>query len=456
MTDATDTVLTRITTIRSSMNIYIRAHSRPSFWGWGITVFLSTCHAIRAIAETILITGAIIHVGDGQELKDKQLLVRDGRIEAIESVVRVRSDRVVRLEGQHLYPGLIAMANPLGLVEIESVRATLDFAEVGEYKPDVRAWIAVNPDSELIPVARANGIGYSEVAPQGGVVAGTSGLIAMDGWTTEEMVVKAPLALHLYWPSHELSPLAKGDVANPGTWKSPEEQALVRSRRIRQIDEFFSQARAVFEGGSSGILDPSFESMFPVFKGELPVAVHADETRQIRAALAWARSQKLKMILYGGRDAWRMASEIAEAKVAVVFEHVHTLPARDTDSYDVHFRAPSVLAAAGVKVAIGLGGGFEASSARNLPYVAAQAVAYGLDPKIALKAITLHPAEILGLEGQVGTIEKGKQATFFSCDGDILDIRSNPKRLWIQGREVSPGTRHTRLYEKYKNRPKAR
>lgn len=412
--------------------------------------------SVSPTADTTLITGATLHLGDGQVLAGHQIFVKDGKIEAIGADLKVQAGQVIRLDGQHLYPGFIALGSSLGLVEIEGVRATRDTAEVGEFTPDVRAWIAVNPDSELIAVARANGIVASEATPQGGYVAGLSGIALLDGWTTEQMTLKAPAALHVYWPSHGINPGAKSSARNPAQWKSPEDQDRERKERVLLIDDFFAEAGAYARLADPAPVPPAYQGMIPALRGDIPVAVHADEVRQIQSALRFASEHKLRMVFYGARDAWRVADELAARKVPVVYQHVFSLPARDTDPYDTHFRAPAILAKAGVRLILGPGGQHEAASIRNLPYVAAQAMAFGLSEADALKSITLNPAEVMGIDDRLGSLAPGKIATFFSADGSMFDIRSHVKRLWIAGREISLENRHTRLYDRYRNRPVAK
>jgi imidazolonepropionase-like amidohydrolase len=318
--------------------------------------------------------------------------------------------------------------------------------------------VVANPDSELIPVARANGITHALLAPEGGVVAGQSGLVALDGWTTEQMAVKCPAALHVYWPSLDLD-LGPREPARGPRAKPLEEQAKDRRARLKALDDFFDDARAYAkardaagkDGAAALEVNPAWEAMRPYLRGELPLMIHADELRQIKSALRWAETNGFKVILAGGRDAWMAADQLAAKKVPLIYEHVFTLPARDTDPYDVHFRAPALLRKAGVTVAFG--GRRQAASLRNLPYEAAQAAAFGLPAEEALKGLTLYPAQILGVAGRLGSIEPGKEATIFAADGHILDIRANVKRMWIAGREVSLETRHTRLYDRYKQRP---
>ncbi|MGC3960405.1 MAG: amidohydrolase family protein [Verrucomicrobiota bacterium] len=417
---------------------------------------LALCFAVTtASAETLLLTGATVHTVSGDTITNGQVLVRDGKIVSVGKSAESSDAKTVSLAGLHLYPGLIALNTDLGLQEIGAVRATVDVSEVGEYTPDVYSWLAVNPDSELLPVARANGISHFEPVPQGAVLAGQSGLMTLDGWTTEQMVTKKSIALQVFWPNANLDTTPKEKSRNPAKWKSLEDQDKERKEKLRQLDDFFAEARA-YAKAKAGAKDfqtvPAWEAMLPVVRGKIPVTVHADDVRQIRAAIAWATTNGVKMVLADGLDAWRVADLLATNNVPVIFSHVFSLPQRGEDRYDAQFRAAGILSKAGVKIAFSGGGG---SLVKNLPYTTAQAVAFGLPADEAVKAITLYPAQIAGVAERLGSIEAGKDATFFVATGDVLDIRSTVKRMWIGGKEVSLENRHTRLYEKYKSRPKA-
>jgi imidazolonepropionase-like amidohydrolase len=414
---------------------------------------------VAAHAETLLFTGATVHTVSGETLSPGQVLISDGKVAQVGKEVTIKGlPKTVELNGLHLYPGLIALNTDLGLVEIEAVRATRDMTEVGEgYNPDVKSWLAVNPDSELLPVARANGVAYFEPVPQGGVVSGQSGLLALDGWTTEQMVLKKAIALHVFWPAMNLDTTPKESVPTREKWKSLEDQDKERKEKLKALDDFFAEARAYAKAKAAAPhaadfrIVPAWEAMLPVVRGEIPITVHADDARQIRAAVNWAATNHFKLILADALDAGTVASLLASNQVPVIFNHVFTQPQRDADAYDAHFAAPGALHAAGVKVVFGAGG---ASLVKNLPYAAAQAVAFGLPADEALKGLTLYPAQLAGVADRLGSIEPGKDATLFAVDGDILDIRTNVKRMWIAGKEVSLESRHTRLYEKYRNRPK--
>lgn len=443
---------------RSALRSVLDWGSPLPLWLAGLLLQLAT----GASAETFLLKGATIHRVSAEPIPAGEVLIRDGKIAAVGKSVGVTNVPVVDLSGLHLFPGMIALDTALGLTEIGGVRVTVDTREVGEFTPDVQSWIAVNPDSELLPVARANGVAHFEPAPQGGVVAGQSGLVALEGWTSDEMTVKKPLALHVYWPPLGLDSTPREQLREKTNWKSLEEQAKNRAARLRALDDFFKEAQAYARARDAATKgqattptpDPSWEAMLPYVRGERPLTIHADDANQIRSCVAWAATNNWKIILAGGREAWQVAGLLATNRVPVVYEHVFTRPARDTDAYDTQFRAPAILQKAGVKVAFALRGEFSASLTKNLPYEAAQAVAFGLPADEALRGLTLYPAQFCGVADRLGSIEPGKEATVFVMDGDILDIRANVKRMWIAGKEVGLESRHTRLYEKYRNRPK--
>ena len=424
------------------------------------SVLITLLCFFSAEAKSLLLKNGVVHTVSDGTIEDGMVLVRDGKIVEAGKSITASADEVVDLEGKHLYPGLIAAASTLGLLEISAIRPTRDYSEVGSFTPDVQSWLAVNPDSELLPVARANGITHIVPVPEGGTVSGHSGVVALHGWTIEERTLRKPAALHLFWPSMSLDLRSR---EGGGNRKSPEEQAKERQEKIREISDFFAEAEAYAKARRvGGSMVPAWEAMLPFVGGEIPLMIHADDYRQIQSAMEWAKERKFKFILAGGRDAWRLAKELAEQGVPVIFERTYNMvsnmastPSRDTDPYDVHFRAPSVLHEAGVKLIMGEGlGGDGAANLRNLPYTVAQAIAFGLPEDAALKSITLHPAEALGVAEQLGSLEKGKQATFFAATGDIFDIRSEVTDLWFAGEPVSLETRHTRLYQKYQGRPK--
>ena len=423
-----------------------------------VALTLLALMGVRAHAERFVLRAGTVHTVSGGTLTPGEILVDGKEIVEVGATVNRENARIFELPNQHVYPGLIALNTTLGLVEIGAVRATRDYSEVGQFTPDVQSWIAVNPDSELIPVARANGITHAQPVPVGGIVSGHSGVISLAGWTTEQMTFHKPAALHLNWPSMELNTRPKEEARDKSRWKSLEDQARDRRAKLKVIDDFFAEARAYAKArgiNTNGSSVPAWEAMLPCVRGEIPVMVRADDVRQIKAALHWAETNSFYMVLVGGRDAANVAELLAKKNVPVIYDATFDMPESDAVSYAAQFAAPAALHRAGVKVVLAEGGRHDATSVRNLPYTAAQAVAFGLPREEALKSITLYAAQVLGVGDRLGSLEKGKEASLFVADGDILDLRANVKRLWIAGEELPLESRHTRLYEKYRRRPAA-
>ncbi len=400
-------------------------------------------------SEPTLVTNAVIHTVSGATVTDGQMLFRDGSIASISSGdVDVGDARVIDLEGLHVYPGLLASHTSIGLVEISAVRATVDVAEPGLVNPNARTEVAINPDSELIPVTRANGVLAALSVPSGGLIRGTSAVIQLDGWTWEEMTLKAPVGMHISWPA----------ISIPGNVGPDREEQLVETReeRLGELGASFEAAaayRTARESGETVDVDLRWEAMMPVLAGSLPVFAHVQDLAQIRHALHLAEQYGFELVVVGGADAWRVADLLAAREIPVIVSDVLRVPLRRWEDYNAPFANPARLAEAGVMFSIATSGGtFDAAHVRDLPNEAAMAVAHGLDAAEALKAITLYPAQILGVGDRLGSLEAGKDATFIVTDGDPLDIRTQVVRAFVQGREIDLSSRHTTLYEKYSER----
>lgn len=402
-------------------------------------------------ARPIVLVNATIHTVSGPTLQNASLRFADGLIEAVGAEVSRADAEVIDLQGRHVYPGIIAANSALGLVEIPAVRATVDDVEVGPINPNVRAQVAMNPDSDLIPVARADGVLGALIVPgagQGGIVAGLSAFAQLDGWTWEDLTLAAPVAMHVYWPGQNFPP-----------WLPPAliQQAREAARQqIAALERAIVDARAYQRARDAQALervDLRWEAMAPVLRGELPVFFHADTVSQMREALAFARREDLRAVIVGGQEAARMIDELRAARVAVILTGTHRLPLHRWEAYDAPFTVAAELHAAGIPFAIaGPGGARGSSNERTLAFQAATAVAHGLPREEAIRAITLYPARILGIGDRLGSIEPGKLATLIVVDGDPLDIRSTVERAWIGGREIDLSSRHTRLYDKFREK----
>ena len=401
----------------------------------------------------ILIQGGTIHTISHGILENADILFVDGKITSVGHNLDIPAEaEIIDASGQHVFPGLISAGSTLGLQEIGAVRATRDYAEVGAVNPNVRANVSYNPDSELIPITRSNGILLALSVPRSGLISGTSSLMMLDGWTWEDATLMHPVGLHLFWPSMNI-PKPK-----PGKQKEKKDKDS-RLKSIQKIDDLIQESRAYAQlkitESPSFKHDLRLEGMLPVITGDIPMFIHANEVRQIEAAVYWAERQSVKMVLVGGKDSWRVTQILKDREIPVIYTQTHSTPMRRFEQYDQAFITPSQLYAAGVKFCISNSESpFQTPHIRNLPYHAAKAASYGLSWKEALRSITLSTAEILGVEDQVGSLEASKDATFFIADGDILDIRTQVNMAFIQGRRVDLSDRHKTLYSKYRNKYK--
>jgi imidazolonepropionase-like amidohydrolase len=400
--------------------------------------------------KPIALVGGEIHPVSRPTISDGTILFVDGKIAAVGQHVELPAGCIkIDIRGKHVYPGLIDGYNNVGLVEINSIRATKDDVETGEINPNSRAQVAVNPDSEIIPTTRSNGVLVALTGPSGGLLSGRSVLLQLDGWTWEDLTLRSDVALHIHWPS--MSPV--GDLFYTAPSR---EQTDARDKALEQLRRTFEQAVTYAKARSAAPdqhpIDQRWESLRPVLDGSLPVIIHADETQQIQAAVAFARQYKLRMILHGGYDAPQCADLLKQYQIPVIVAGTYRLPLRRSDDYDAAYTVPERLRAAGIKYCIASAKGHGASNARNLPYQAANAVAYGLSAEEALKAITLYPAEILGVSDQLGTLDVKKDATLIVTTGDPLETPTQIERAYVQGREVSLNDRHKTLWRKYQQK----
>jgi imidazolonepropionase-like amidohydrolase len=393
----------------------------------------------------IALVGGTIHPVSGPSIPNGTILFDKGVIVALgPSVTLPLGTESIDVSGKHVYPGLISSDTQLGLVEIGAVRATRDYSEAGRINPNVRAETAVNPESELIPVTRANGITMFVASPTGGLISGMSALMMADGWTWEDMTYKAPLAMVMDWPSMTIN-------RSPWVRRSEEEQRKEMERSLQEIDETFGHARAYMiareAGTGSHETDSRWEAMIPVLKKEIPVLVRATGILEIQAAVEWAQRQEINIIIGGGYDAWRVADLLKSHDIPVLAGGIHRLPSRRFEAYDEPFVLPKKLHDAGVRFAVV--SGTSAPHERVLPWHAATAAAHGLPRDEALRAVTLYPAQIFGVGDRVGSLETGKDATIIVTTGDPLEIMSTVEMEFIQGRKIDLSSRHTMLNDKY-------
>jgi imidazolonepropionase-like amidohydrolase len=418
---------------------------------------LTAAAALAADApRPVAIRGARLVTVSGSVIDKGTIVLAGGKIVALGADAAVPADaEVVDGTGQTVYPGLVNGLTTLGLTEISSVPGSVDTTESGDINPQARAWLAVQPHSELIPIARANGTTVVLTAPQGGLVSGQSALLRLAGTTPEALTVKQPVAMHMVYPTGRPA-FSLARLFEDPELKTFEERVkdrrLNQEKELRRLGNLIEDARALGQRRAANVpsdVDLPEEALGAVARGELPVVMRADAEDDIRGAVRFAGEHGLKLIIAGGLEAWRCADLLKEKGVPVLLQ-VDRLPLRESDRYDASYTNPSALHRAGVRFAIVSD---DAADSRNLPYEAAMARAYGLPAEVALRAITLAPAEIFGVADRVGSLAVGKDADVFVATGDIMDTRTQVTHVFVDGAPQSLETRHTRLYREFKDRP---
>jgi imidazolonepropionase-like amidohydrolase len=401
--------------------------------------------------DPIVIRGAIVHTVAGPSYEpgyvrfDGGLITDVGRGRGPDDVDA--ETRVIDADGLHVYPGRISPDTLLGLVETGSVAVTRDYDERGDVTPEVWAAVAINPDTDLIPVTRANGILTALIYPRGGLVSGRASLIRLDGWTWEQMAIEPSAGLVLNWPQTE---------TRRGRWylRGGGDDSRDRySERMEAIERLFDDAVAYIKAREARPELPAdlrLESMRPVLAGEMAIFLRATSRSQIESAIAWAQRREVRIVIVGGSEADQVAELLARYDVPVILSGVHRMPRHRDEPYDTPFTLPGRLYEAGVRFAIASGSG--AAHERNLNHNAGTAVAFGLPQAEALKCVTLRAAEIIGLGATHGSLESGKAATLIVTTGDPLQITTDTLLAFIDGREVDLGNRHKALYEKYRQK----
>ena len=409
---------------------------------------------------TFAIRNARIITVSGADIENGTVVIRDGKIEAVGANVTVPSGaQTIDGSGLSVYPGMIDAGTNMGLVEVpQGANGTVDTSEVGDLNPNAKAIVAVNPHSAHIAVTRVEGITNTLTAPTGGLISGQAALINLLGTAPKEMAVVPQVALVINYPrvaggGGGFGGFQQQQQANLSDTLAANERQLEQIRRMLRDAEAYGRAQDAYAKDKS-LPRPDrnvvLEPLVPYVRGAQPVIFRADREAEIRGAIRFAEEMKLKPIILGGNDAWKVASLLKEKNAPVILTGVFSLPLREDDPYDALFENPAKLQAAGVRFCISTGDA--GAEVRNLAQYAGMAAAYGLSKADAVKSVTLYPAQIMNVSDRLGSIETGKMANLVVTDGDLLEIRSNIKYLFIDGRPVVLSSRHTELNEAFKNR----
>ncbi|WMX15240.1 MULTISPECIES: amidohydrolase family protein [unclassified Aureispira] len=410
---------------------------------WGIATL--NVVAQKNTSTSFLYTNVTIHIGNGKVIENGQIGVTNGKIDLVETMDAKPSskyDRTIDGNGQHVYPGFIAPNTRLGLEEIQAVRSTIDYREVGNFNPNIRSIIAYNTDSKVVPTVRSNGVLLAQIVPEGGRISGQSSIVYTQGDNWEDATLAFDNCVHLRWPNR---------VRYTGWWaqRGRTEMNKDYNNGMTATRVYFDAAQAYAQKTSVEQKNLKFETMKALFQKKKKLIVHADDAKSMMDAINLLQPYGVDLVIQGGIEAWKIVDFLKEKNVPVILDDVQQLPRRDDSDIDQPFKTPAVLQAKGVKFAFSLNrqGSW---NVRNLMFQAGQAIGHGLDQEAALSALTLNTAEILGIADRVGSLETGKDATFIVSEGDALDMRTSViTAAFMAGNAVDLGNKQKDLYNKY-------
>lgn len=409
---------------------------------WSFTIL--NVAAQENTPKSFLYTNVTIHVGNGKVIENGKIGVTDGKIDLVETMdaKSAKYETTIDGKGQHVYPGFIAPNTRLGLEEIQAVRSTVDYREVGRFNPNIRSIIAYNTDSKVVPTVRSNGVLLAQIVPEGGRISGQSSIVYTQGDNWEDATLAFDNCVHLRWPNR---------VRYTGWWaqRGRTEMNKNYNKGMEATRVYFEAAKAYAQKTTVEQKNLKFETMKALFKKEKKLVVHAEDAKSMMDAINLLQPYGIDLVIQGGTEAWKIVDFLKEKKVPVILNDVQQLPRRDDSDIDQPFKTPSVLQANGIKFAFSLNrqGSW---NVRNLMFQAGQAVGHGLDKEAAISALTLNVAEILGIEDRVGSLEIGKDATFIVSKGDALDMRTSViTAAFMAGQTVDLGDKQKELYDKY-------
>ena len=401
-------------------------------------------------SKSVLIVGATAHIGDGSIIEKSFIGFENGIINLVTSEYELDKnnyDTIINASGKHLYPGFIALNSNLGLVEVNSVKASVDDDESGDFLPNVRSIIAYNAESKGVESMRPNGVLLAQITPNGGIISGSSSVVQLDAWNWEDAAISFDEGIHLNWPS----------PYSFGRWWLGEDRGLKVNpnyvNQTRKIEEFFEKSKATMNINLS--MNLKSRAMKGIFNGDKTIYLHADDEKEIIDGISFLKKNNIsKVVLVGGTGSGSLISFLKENNIPVILTQPYRLPLEaDTDPRDT-YKIANKLVKNGILVSINPNGtGQERVATRNLPFYAGSFSSYGLDKEEALSLITLNAAKILDLDHKLGSIEVGKDATLFISDGDALDIMTNNLlKAYISGRSISLETHQTKLWKRYSNK----
>jgi len=401
----------------------------------------------KAQDKKIAIMGAKLHLGNGQVIENGYVMFDKGKITGVGDATVAKFDltgvTVITANGKHVYPGFIAPITTLGLTEFESVKATLDFEEIGNINPHIRALVAYNTDSKVPATLRSNGILMAQVTPQGGTISGSSSVMQLDAWNWEDAAIIKDDAQHMTWP---VMPRLRGGFGRAGGL-TPDALKERTQALINELDGLFAEAKAYADTEKPEVINARLAAMKHLFEGKQKLFITADSQKDIIDAVKFAKKYGITPVIVGADEAYLIIPFLKENNISVVVKQPHALPNNNDDDVNMPYKNAGILANAGVEVVVSIDGYWQQ---RNLPFMAGTVAAWGLDKEKALSTITLNTAKVLGIDKTTGSLEIGKDATLFISGGDALDMKTNNvERAFIQGRDINLDNLHKQLDRKF-------
>lgn len=399
----------------------------------------------KAQSEALVVVGATVHVGTGQVIDNGFVAFNQGKITAVgQGNPPASSGKTIDAKGKHVYPGLISMNTPLGLTEVDAVRATIDLAETGALNPNARSLIAYNTDSDIIPTVRSNGILLAQITPRSGMFSGTSSVVHLDAWNWEDAAYMIDEGLHLNFPP---------SFQRTGWWAEPggAERNKEREKAVQLIEKMMADAVAYSKAGATKTFNIKLESLQGLFTGSKKLYIHVENAQDLMEAHKLVQKYQVKQVVWvGGHECHLISDYLKQHQIPVVLERLYRLPDKLDDDIDLPYKQPQMLQKAGVLYTFDYSGDMEVMGSRNLPFVAGSAVKHGLSKEEALAAVTLNAAKILGIDSKTGSVEVGKDANIVISDGDLLDVATNKVTMaFIQGRNVNLDDKQKYLNRKF-------
>lgn len=399
--------------------------------------------------ETTALTNATIHVGNGQVINNGTVVLKDGKITEVSVAASTAGARVINCYGKHIYPGLILPASQLGLIEVNSTRATIDATEIGEMNPSIRSIVAYNTDSRVINTLRTNGILLANVIPSGGIISGSSSVVQLDAWNWEDAAYKTDIGIHMRMPS--LLNRRGGRGGGPATQQAAVDPVKRGVEQVEGVKSFFREAKVYLSQPKHENTNLKYEAVKNLFDKKQKLFIHCNIVKEMLLAIDFVKEFGFDVVLVGAVDSWQIADMLKQYNISVILNQLHDLPAMIDDDVDQPYKTPAMLQRAGVLFTINDNDGN--SRYRNLPFNAGTASAYGLSREEALSSVTLNAAKILGIADKTGSIEVGKDANMVISEGDILDMRTNIiTHAFIQGRQVELNNKQMQLNERYQTK----